>query len=339
MMSLKRLIWKLTPEFTHRWIRNIYFVTKLLPNIWYDNRRFLLYSGINKSQFYRGEQAARITMAYHQLEKGLSYATPRLGFGKDVIERLFGLLIPFIKQHGYVEPATTAVGVLTAYVNFNEAAGLDLTNLKARISALTNDDTSVLELCNVGGSIAVDRKELKEKQSIDFRGFFNSRHSVRNFSGGIIPEADIIEAVRISQKTPSVCNRQAWKVHAYSNDNEKSKLLEIQAGSRGFGDRASTVLVVTCDLTCFVDVAERYQAWIDGGMFSMSLCLAFHSLGYGTCCLNWSKEYGDDVALRKAANLQSQEQIIMLIAVGTLPETFNVAYSTRRPIQDVLQIH
>ncbi|NOT69445.1 MAG: hypothetical protein HOP04_14310 [Methylophilaceae bacterium] len=214
-----------------------------------------------------------------------------------------------------------------------------MTALKKRIADLLNNGGSVQNICNEGGAISISRTELETKRAAGFKDFFNSRYSVRNFSGLPIPAQDIVECISIAQKTPSVCNRQAWTVHAYSKKPDMERLLAIQSGSRGFGEQASTVLVVTCDLTRFVDVGERYQAWIDGGMFSMSICLAFHALGYGTCCLNWSKEHRDDIALRKVAVIKPEEQIIMLIAVGTLPDSFKVAYSARRPLQEVLQVH
>ena len=150
---------------------------------------------------------------------------------------------------------------------------------------------------------------------------------------------EIADAVKLAQKTPSVCNRQAWKVHVFDDPAAMRSLLEIQAGNRGFGEHASAVLVVTCDLQCFVEVAERYQAWIDGGMFCMSLCLALHAAGYGACCLNWSKEPADDRRLRAAAPIADAEQVIMLIAIGTLPERLDVAASPRRPLTDALEFH
>ncbi len=338
-MFLKKLIWRITPAFTHRWLRNVFFAFRLLPNVWYDTWRYFVYSGLNKSRQYQGEQAARITMAYHQLEKGLSYAVPRPGFGQEVVARLLAAVEPFVGRYGFIAPATTALGVLGAYIEFNEAAGVDMNALKARITDLSKAGGDIAAACREGGTISVSRAELEAKRANGFKGFFNSRYSVRNFSGGSIPEVDITEAIIIAQKTPSVCNRQAWKVHAYSKKENMEHLLAIQGGSRGFGEQASTVLIVTCDLTRFVDVAERYQAWIDGGMFSMSVCLAFHSMDYGTCCLNWSKERGDDIALRKVAAIGPEEQVMMMIAVGTLPEHFKVAYSARRPLDEVLQVH
>ena len=336
MLILQKWVWLLTPNFMHGWIRNVFFVLRLAPNIWYDAVRFYRYSGINKSRKFQSEQAARITMAYHQLEKGLSYASPRPGFGVDVVVRLFSAIEPYIKQHGLIAPATTALGVLQAYVAFNESEQIDMSTVKAR---MFNISYSHENIGDEGGVISVSCQQLADERAAGFERFFNSRHSVRHFTGGIVTDDEITAAISIALKTPSVCNRQSWKVHAYNNKAHMQQLLNIQSGSRGFGEQASTVLIITSDLSSFVDVSERYQAWIDGGMFSMSVCLSLHAQGLGTCCLNWSKLPADDITMRKVANITVQEQIIMLIAVGTLPEQFNVAYSARKPIDQVLQFH
>jgi nitroreductase len=338
MIFLTKIIWRVTPGFMHIWMRNFFFTLRLAPNSWYDAARYFHYSGINKSRQYKSEQAARITMTYHQLEKGLSYASPRPGFGSEVVERLLNALEPYIKQYGLVAPATTAISVLDAYIEFNEKSDIDLTSLRRRLANM-QDVHHRQHSPNAGGILKVDRQQLEVLRARSFKDFFNSRHSIRNFSEGFISESDIKEAICIAQKTPSVCNRQSWKVHAYSDKQKIQQLLDIQKGSRGFGEQASSILVITSDLATFVDVDERYQAWIDGGMFSMSVCLVFHSLGFGTCCLNWSKNPKDDIAIRKAADIEPQEQIIMLIAVGTLPEQFNVAYSARKSVDEVLQFH
>ena len=67
----------------------------------------------------------------------------------------------------------------------------------------------------------------------------------------------------------------------------------------------------------------------------MSLIYSLHSLGLGTCCLNWSVEKETDAQLRKITNIPASENIIMLIAVGHLPDEFEVAISQRLPLDEV----
>ena len=84
-------------------------------------------------------------------------------------------------------------------------------------------------------------------------------------------------------KSPSACNRQAWHVYHSDSDEVKLAVLKEQSGNKGFGDKIPNLLIVASDLKAFMPAEERYQHWIDGGMFSMSLVYAFHSLGVASC--------------------------------------------------------
>jgi len=340
-MSFKKLILKYTPPFAHRLMRDVYFAIKLLPGYVYDFGRYFGYSGLNKSRDGQIQRAARITLFYHQVEKGLSLAAPRPGFGMAVISGLLDDIDAYLAQHGAIEPATTAIAVMRDYVAYHARIDHQVDYVRNRLNDIIGKYHFSPELVGSwqGGAIRVTRDELAEARMAGFSRFFESRYSVRHFSGEAIPPDDIRRAVEVAQKTPSVCNRQSWRVHAFSDAKDMERLLEIQSGSRGFGELASVVLVVTSELRSFLGVAERYQPWIDGGMFAMALCLSFHDLGYGTCCLNWSKEPATDRQMRAAAAIPPSEQIIMLIAVGTLPNEFNVARSHRPPVEHCLVMH
>ena len=340
-MSYKTLILRLTPSVVHLLVRDIYFVLRMLPNYLYDFRRFLKYSGLNKSRGYQNERAARSTLFYHQVEKGLSLARPRPGFGMQIIPRLLDDVDAYIGTYGITAPAPTAIAALHSYVDFSNRVGHDATYVSNRLAQIEQRHSiaTTTRDCWVGGIRHLSRSALQKLRKNSFAELFESRFSIRNFAGGLVPIDDIRRAVGLAQKTPSVCNRQSWRVHAFANTASKEKLLSIQGGNRGFAEQVSTVLVVTAELGCFVEVGERYQAWIDGGMFSMSLCLTLHDLGYGTCCLNWSKERSTDRELHVAGEIPNSEQVIMLIAVGNLPEVFDVAMSFRPAVDHCLRVH
>jgi len=118
----------------------------------------------------------------------------------------------------------------------------------------------------------------------------------------------------------------------------KQQMLACQNGNRGFGDTAPVVALVTVDLRNFLDASERYQGWIDGGLFAMNLLLGIHAQGYGACCLNWSALPAQDKAVRGLGVIPPHESIIMMIAIGGLREKFKVARSPRRGIESVMKI-
>lgn len=339
--QLKKIVLKYSPPILQKTLRDLYFSLTLLPSYTYDYWRFLAYSGLNKSRDSQPERAARITLFYHQVEKGLSLASPRLGFGMGVIPDLLSDVDAYFTAYGITEPATTATAALLSYINYNESNEHQVDYVSNRLFTILDKHHVPLEQAKTwsGGVLPMSRTALSSARKEGFKGLFESRYSIRQFASGIVPEVDIRCAVELAQKTPSVCNRQSWKVHAFTETKKMTALLNIQSGSNGFGDQAAAILVVTCDLRSFLGAEERYQPWIDGGMFSMSLCLALHDLGYGTCCLNWSKNPKTDKAMRLATSLSPAEQIIMLIAVGVLKDEFTVARSYRPSVDQCLVMY
>ena len=166
-----------------------------------------------------------------------------------------------------------------------------------------------------------------------------SRYSVRDFSEEPVAPKIIDQAVVWAQKSPSVCNRQGTRVHAVKRRELICEIMELHGGTRGFTEQIDTLLVVTGDLEIFFGVGERNQAYVDAGIFSMSLLYGLHYQGVGSCSLHWCVTPSKDRELRQMVGVPDEEVIVMLIAVGSLPEKFKVAHSQRRPSVDILTWH
>lgn len=194
-------------------------------------------------------------------------------------------------------------------------------------------------ICLNAGTKRVERDEFYKAAQRDLADFFESRSSVRQFADQSVELADIQSAVHMAQKAPCVCNRQSGKVTLINSPSDVQDALEIQGGAAGFKEGIQTVLVISSDITAFQSAGERYQGWIDGGLFAMSLIYALHSLGLVTCSLNWSKDKKTDIAFKSRFSVSQSESIIMLLAVGHPKESFEVANSWRRPQSEVLRIY
>lgn len=311
-------------------------VLRLISNYVYDIKRFLQSSSIGQRVNTKAKFEALITIEYHRIEKGLALKNPRVGFAPDLVRELLSKLHQYQKKYGLDETGQIALNVLFAYYEFNlehgfkdEKLAKGLIELKAKIPKSEN-------LISKGGTVKLSKQEILAASKLDLQTFFQSRYSIRQFSPDQVDMSLIETAVNMAQKTPSVCNRQSSKVYVFSSNEDKRKVLSYQNGNRGFGDQASKVLIVTSDLGHFFSIAERNQCWIDGGMFAMSLVYALHSLGLGTCCLNWCVEFQIDQALKKAVGISDYNSIIMMIVVGHLPEELSVAQSARKNLNEVL---
>lgn len=301
----------------------------------YDTRQFMRFSGI-ADQSRASVQEAMITRTYHRIEKGLALPEPRPGFGRAVELQLAREVADF--QSLFSSNRTTRIALNTAeeYVRFNEAHGIPMNDVRDRWRLLGRQQGAV-EAHAEGGTKTLERRAIQGAGGIDFRAFVSSRHSVRDFADDPVPMESLENAVQMAQSAPSVCNRQSGRVYFTRDPRLKQKLLAHQNGNRGFGDRVDTLLVVTSRLDCFLTVGERYQCWIDGGLFAMTLIYALHSLGIGTCCLNWSVEPDVDRCFKADAGVPEGEAVIMLLAAGMLPDRLRVAASPRRPLAEVLR--
>lgn len=325
-------------------LRNLIRYLLSYPGLWfrlrlnyaYDRKRYWKYSTADSSLDRRVNLEAWIMGDYHKIEKALALRSPRPGFGKAVVGRLANNLEAYINLYGKDDVCTTANNVLSEYLEFNERNGLYDNLLRERVEKL--NITSISQSCdlNQGGTLLVGKKEILKNSLMDLSKFFDSRYSIRQFDSKPVSRELIERAVLLARKTPSVCNRQSWKVYAFSEPELRNKVIACQKGNRGFGDQIQTILIVTSNLETFYSIGERNQCWIDGGMFSMSLVYSLHSLGLGSICLNWSVEKKADYDLHKVASIPDSEVIIMLIGVGYLPESLTVAESHRKPVEEIL---
>lgn len=142
-------------------------------------------------------------------------------------------------------------------------------------------------------------------------------------------------APRCAASSPSVCNRQPWKVRVFEGA-DVADMLKYQNGNRGFRENVPMLAVISVELAHFSGAGERNQAWIEGGIFSSSLVWVLHALGLESCMLNLSITNAAADALRTAAGIPASEVPIMMIAFGYGAEGHRVARSPRRELDSVL---
>jgi nitroreductase len=300
---------------------------------------YLRHSATLRPYVERGTFEPILIKHYHSIEKGLSLQRPRAGFGRDRALLLSRELADYVSRFGVDRTATVSLKVLTEYQRFNHENGKPDNEFDCSMDTLKGAFNGSAGVDCEGGTIALSREDVLARSSIDFSSFVGSRHSVRHFGEERVPLSTIQEAVRLAQLTPSVCNRQPWRVHIHADPKSIARVIAHQSGNRGFGDTASVLLTVTCDLRAFAGSQERNEAYVDGGMFAMSLTYALHSLGLGTCCLNLCQQTDQASRTKKAAGIPPNEVLVMMIAVGTLPPKLRVARSTRMPTESILTVH
>lgn len=304
----------------------------------YDRRRLFRYVGHQRFRSGRGQLELRMMLRYHTIEKGLSFRDIRPGFGREPVKESIQLLREYHQKYGTSVVCLYTAQSLQAYLDVHQSVGYDLGDLRSQIESAIEPhlgpDAQVSDE-GFGGAITLERERLLAESRGNFASLMKSRYSVRDFSEEPVSLELIEKAIEIAMKTPSVCNRQGWGLHIFADPKRVLEVLGCQNGNRGFTHQINKVAVVTSDLRIFVGDGERNQAYIDGGLFSMSFGLALHSLGVATCMLNCSLGPAGDRKLRQAAGIPDHEVIIMMIAMGHYPERLKVCAAARKPWRSI----
>jgi len=303
----------------------------------YDIYKFLRTATDFSPENNKQKLVALLTRQYHGVEKALTLPNPRLGFGKTLIPALVQNTSTYYSKFGYDALVQTVLDNLNEYLfynsNYNDAS---FQQIKNSIENLLDEVEEYKSANNqkVGGRILISKTDWLKKTAFDFKSFSASRMSTRDFSKEKVNKKLLKEAILIAMKSPSACNRQPWRVRIFKEE-KKEHILKFQNGNRGFAETIDTILLIT-GLTSSFSYSERHEAWIDGGLFSMSLIYALHSLGLGVCALNTSYTVKGEKALRNAISLPLDEEPIMMLAVGHLKEKFWVTKSNRKALKEVL---
>jgi nitroreductase len=194
------------------------------------------------------------------------------------------------------------------------------------------------EYKHLGGVISLKKELLPDFSQLPFDELFNWRYSLRNFADSEVDFQKVREAVDLARKAPSACNRQACKAYIINDKNVRNRVAKLHMGVNGFDGQLSTFIIITSDIKCFGGAGERNQAFVDGGLFAMSVLMSLHYKGLGTIPLHWGVEKRTDVKLRRIVGISDSEAVIMLIGIGNYPDEFNVAKSCRRDIKDICVI-
>lgn len=322
-------IWKKTRPH----IRNIYRIFKGTFGFSYDLQRMLKYSGWREDMKDSEQRNYYSVMVYHALEKSLSYKVRNKNSGWTNAFKVLDLLNIANKYQniGYHDKASKKV--LEAFIslpeNCDDPRALQIKESLRTIKFNSESNHGVMDY----SSLDYQKGILENPES-----FFYSRYSLREFKDETVKDDIVLRAIELSMKTPSVCNRQAWHIYHTSDKEIKKTILQHQHGNKPFGDNIPNLLIITTDLKGFFAAEEHYQHWIDGGLLSMSIMYALHSLGIASCPLNWSQTPKEDKALRKVINIKPNHTIIMLLAFGYPDENNKVCVSARRPAEEIFTI-
>lgn len=300
-----------------------------------DIARFSRTASLSAFDGDRDRLASRIMYNVHALEKGIARNHDfRPGFGKTALSNLNDAMLIY-RNKGFdtrVFPYDEGIAVLKSYVQLHDELNADSKFLSGII------DPSILGAASIrgaGGSKIVSRQEKESNGNKNFSDLALGRSSVREFSGEAVDRQAVLDAITIALKTPSVCNRQGWKIYWI---DDKTKASDVLRHQRGFGYREmpEVLLCVTVSNATFLSPVERNQGYVDGGLFSMSILYALEYQGLAAVPLNACLYSSAQKKIREIVGIADSDVIVMFIAVGQFPERTKVPLSARRVAEDVV---
>lgn len=272
---------------------------------------------------------ADLIIKSHAIEKGLSMECVRLGFGQEKVEKILDEITEYKKYYSNTLFIEKINAILNSYFCFNKNSVPNC--LIEKYKATFKECLDKVE----GGTYLINNIDIKKATNIDFDSFLKSRYAIRDFDNTPVNIDLIYKAIEMAKKTPSACNRQPWGVYIYTNEFKKD-ILRWQ-GNKGFIENIQVVVVVTSSLESFF-INEIHQAYIDGGLYAMTLLLCLHSVGLGTIPLTLGMMSSKNKALYTKFGISKKEVPILMIGIGNTKNEYKVAVSNRKDIKEYIKI-
>lgn len=280
---------------------------------------------------------SRLIFFVHQIEKGFSFDTYQYGRGRYALTQISSLLTQLIATDS--EWSTNpvyqeAILALGEYLRRHVRAGHDASfmtdifaeNIRNEIESSSHHEYP---------SIEISHNSKKDNATASFAELVERRHAIRSYSDTPVTKQDLEPVIELALRTPSVCNRQSVRVRVFTDKDTITRALKMQGGFGGYATPPALILV-TSDLQAFMNINERNEGYVDGGLFAMSLLYALEAYDYAACPLNTMFNAGTEETTRKLLKIPNNEIFIMYIAVGHFCDTSRICLSRRFNLNHVL---
>lgn len=274
----------------------------------------------------------------HTLEKGLSHFDLR-PFGKQKVESIMNILNKELKYENHEKHFSFINGLnsLREYKKvYEEHKWTDKEEYK-KVSDFIKNYENVPE--QKTGAYVLTSEELKKDYNIDYKKFIKSRHSTRNYKNQELKIEDIKEAIEMAKYTASACNRQFIKVHYYPSGEMRQNVIKYAVGKGGLYLEGVNTFIITFDVNGLNGKGERNQGYFNAGLFSTNFINALHSLGIGTCLIQFSNSVKEEETLKQLNQIPSYERVAVILFAGYYDDKSIFCVSPRKDVDDYLKEH
>lgn len=272
------------------------------------------------------KKEAELQIRAHALEKGMSIGDVRPGFGKPKATSLLTDLTDDMQRGGHRAFAEETISVVQKYIDFNKSLGTDMTDIQKQVDKICCKFG--IQPKDEGGIYHLHYADVEAKRNAPFPEFSASRFSIRDFGDKPLDIERIKAAFKTCEKTPSACNRQGWRIHVFTQKEQRNRLFQLQGGSKGFDNRMQAAILICGDLRNY-GFFEQNLPYVDGGIYAMNLLYALHYERVAAIPLTMGRKYKDIRAIKKLMGIPMNEMPVLLIGVGTFKSDYRAAVSYR----------
>lgn len=269
----------------------------------------------------------------HKLEKGFAVIDNCRPFGSDKVKRIIRDIKEYEKRNyssGFAYKL--AYSSLLEYKKFyKKNKWTDREEYEIVTDFLSKKNPEYILV----GAFDYKKEEFINDALIDYDAFVSSRRSIRNFANKELSGKDIKRAVSMTIKTPTACNRQMCKIYYIKSKEGKNTIEKYAQGLGLFELSNANYFVITFDINANYFAGERNQGWFNAGLVTMNFVNALHSLGIGSCCIQFGNSFKEEKEFKSLLDIPKSERIAVIVTAGYYDEVSRIPYSTRKPIEEI----
>jgi len=331
---IPKVLWSILPETTvkklisrSRSLSTLYFYVR---GTFYQEQKSVLNGQIEyiKRERSRQKPAYRIVRNIHRIEKGLSMEDRRKIFAESYIQTTVNDVSYAWKNNGTLEEDQLkwSIDVLNEY--FNVVSDTENIN-KARLEfkeLLRNIEY------NPNDKVPKDRKEYNKDIPTynELKDLSVRRTSTRWFKDKKVPRELLDKSLEVAAESPSACNRQSYVFYIYDDDELVNEISDLCLGVTGYEDNIPCLAVIVGKRRAYHHDRDRHIIYIDASLAAMSFQYSLETVGLAACCINWPAIPRNDRAISRKLDLDSDEEVIMMMAIGYPKSTGKIPYSQKK---------
>lgn len=308
--------------------RMFYSVLRTIREIQHENQI------MSSNKYDKNRINAELIRNVHSIEKGLSIQAPRKGFGIKKMLEMFDLAYKYMSVCEDKTVLYFVVDAVKSYLAYHEEIGYfddDIKAIQLKVRKLEEDIGDHEGV--YGGYIVLDKSDRSFSRG-DVEQLFSSRHSIREFSGEGVPEESLKKAIKMAQRAPSACNRQAVRVYNISSKSLLEKIDDL-GGIGGFAKDVDRYLLITGVESAYRP-GEPKQFIVSAVMFAAYLTLSLNCYDIGSCVIQRSLFPNESYnKLKKIFKIGEDEQVVIMLGIGMMKHKTKVPLSRRFELEQI----